>query len=1294
MKRIVAFFISVLLILSLFSGVALADEEPSAESVIEVESGAAIPEDLEVVIPKSEPIVGETVVIDGDDIGDNDELLMEFMEISLSTNNEPMYSVAGADNLSDINEIVYWAIRDYASSVAFGEMDSTIFTFRRDQLELDGEYSAADLGVRTVFTNGEITAEAKAAMMAKLNEIDLDRVVTALLYDCPAEFFWYEKTIGCRMESSIGIGAKYKNSVGYVLYFSEESEVSFYFPVAEDYAVDHAEGTYIVDSGLMDTIQMAIDNANVIISEHQEESDYQKLISYKDEICTAVSYNTEAGKGEYSYPYGNPWQIIWVFDNDETTNVVCEGYSKAFQFLCDGSDFESDELHSTIVTGIMSGGTGAGPHMWNIVTMGDGNHYLVDVTNCDEGTIGEPDQLFLTGATREISDASGSWGYAFDTLSGEIQYIYDDNTKETYNLEDLKLSSKSYTIDIVEENGLRYLIIDNKATVLGLTTEATDLVIPAMVHDVPVTAIAGDAFCKNKTLQSVVLPDTVVSIEDGQVVFVEDTMSYDFIGAFAGCESLTRVEISEASALEHIGKCAFFGDSLISSFFLPSSLRTIGLSAFEGVPLSESITLPEGLEFIGQDAFSFTGLKSLHLPASLTYFCNWAVMYELKEITVAEGNAYYKSVDGVLYCNESGTDTENWRLCYYPWAKEAEEYVVPDFITELDYESFQPHELDEGSTSPKYLKRIKLSDNQYLRNGFMIGPCLSINDSHPKYTVIDGLVYDKEVKCLLAIPSILTGDIVIRDGVTEIRYYAGYNGNYSSVTIPASVKTIGGYAFEHSLKLERVYFLGAIEEMGDRVFAFCSSLYEIALPQGITEIPPETFLFDSIYRMFIPLSVKKTGRSSFGSYVGELYYEGSAEDWKLIDIENDHPLNWANFHYNVNHADGHLYGNGWTIKESTCTEEGTTARYCLFCGDKITEQTPMLDHFYEIVEGSAVEATCTSDGKEADRRCYYCGDLIEGAVIAKLPHSYGEWVVTKEATCTVAGSREKVCSACGDKVTEEIPAAHKWNDFYTVDKVATYDEDGYESIYCSVCGERKAGSERVIPKLKRNPGWFQEGDTWYYVNNDGTFATGWVKSGSSWYYMDPTTGAMQTGLVTVGNATYYMAASGAMQTGWINDDGTWYYAEGSGALKSGWVQSGSTWYYMDPTTYAMTTGWVKVNGSWYYMKESGAMATGWVKSGNDWYYMSASGVMTTGWVKVGDSWYYMKASGAMAANQWCSGYWLNANGTWTYQPRGSWKKDSTGWWFGDTSGWYAKSTTIKIDGKDYTFDVKGYLVEE
>ena len=55
------------------------------------------------------------------------------------------------------------------------------------------------------------------------------------------------------------------------------------------------------------------------------------------------------------------------------------------------------------------------------------------------------------------------------------------------------------------------------------------------------------------------------------------------------------------------------------------------------------------------------------------------------------------------------------------------------------------------------------------------------------------------------------------------------------------------------------------------------------------------------------------------------------------------------------------------------------------------------------------------------------------------------------------------------------------------------------------------------------------------------------------------------------------------------------------------------------------------------------------------------------------------------------GNWLNADGSWTYQPRGSWKQSNGRWWYGDTSGWYAKNTTVKIDNKDYSFDASGYL---
>lgn len=36
-------------------------------------------------------------------------------------------------------------------------------------------------------------------------------------------------------------------------------------------------------------------------------------------------------------------------------------------------------------------------------------------------------------------------------------------------------------------------------------------------------------------------------------------------------------------------------------------------------------------------------------------------------------------------------------------------------------------------------------------------------------------------------------------------------------------------------------------------------------------------------------------------------------------------------------------------------------------------------------------------------------------------HSYGDWVITKQATCTEPGERQKKCS-CEDIITETTPA--------------------------------------------------------------------------------------------------------------------------------------------------------------------------------------------------------------------------------------------------------------------------------
>ena len=221
-------------------------------------------------------------------------------------------------------------------------------------------------------------------------------------------------------------------------------------------------------------------------------------------------------------------------------------------------------------------------------------------------------------------------------------------------------------------------------------------------------------------------------------------------------------------------------------------------------------------------------------------------------------------------------------------------------------------------------------------------------------------------------------------------------------------------------------------------------------------------------------------------------------------------------------------------------------------------------------------------------------------------------------------------------------------------------------------------------------GWRNDDAGWWYVREDGTYPVNqWEKIDGKWYHFD-SRGYMQTGWLKLNGKWYYLAPGGAMQIGWQKVDGQWYYMDASGVMQTGWQKISGKWYYFNASG-IMKTGWVKVDGLWYYLNSSGIMQTGWKKIDGQWYYLNSSGVMQTGWQEIGGKTYFFKSSGVMAAKEWCGGYYLNADGTWTYKYKASWKQNSKGWWYGDTSGWYAKSCTIKIDDKNYTFDANGYM---
>ncbi len=71
-------------------------------------------------------------------------------------------------------------------------------------------------------------------------------------------------------------------------------------------------------------------------------------------------------------------------------------------------------------------------------------------------------------------------------------------------------------------------------------------------------------------------------------------------------------------------------------------------------------------------------------------------------------------------------------------------------------------------------------------------------------------------------------------------------------------------------------------------------------------------------------------------------------------------------------------------------------------------------------------------------------------------HSFSEWDIKTEATCTEKGLRNRFCSVCGKNQNEEIPLAdHEFNDFWTIDRPATENEEGVMSRHCKNCDEKK-----------------------------------------------------------------------------------------------------------------------------------------------------------------------------------------------------------------------------------------------
>lgn len=177
----------------------------------------------------------------------------------------------------------------------------------------------------------------------------------------------------------------------------------------------------------------------------------------------------------------------------------------------------------------------------------------------------------------------------------------------------------------------------SEITITQYTGSATEMVIPNIITGLPVKAIANEVVYENNILISIVIPDSVTSIEAGtfkrcsklrNFSVDDDNPNYRSVGGVLFDKTETSLQCFPAGRTgsyiipDHvatIGAMAFYACKGLSSISIPSSVTKIEHSAFAGCSGLANLVIPNGVTSIERDTFgACTSLKSFTIPESVT----------------------------------------------------------------------------------------------------------------------------------------------------------------------------------------------------------------------------------------------------------------------------------------------------------------------------------------------------------------------------------------------------------------------------------------------------------------------------------------------------------------------------------------------------------------------------------------------------------------------------------------------------------------------------------------------------
>ncbi len=269
----------------------------------------------------------------------------------------------------------------------------------------DLTWSAKTLGLdekkgETLFEadSDQLTAAAQNALNAKINA-EVDRQAAALAQNLPNDFYWVDASKGIEVSYKLEKSGAQKPVIGI-------KEITLSFTPAKDYSAGD---------------QLNTEKGNRVV---QAKSKIDKLIvkapsGVAAEKAAVTQYYNQIAKqtgGSGSEAVGPA--LLKAFDGDAATKLSASESSLVFQWMFDRSKMPGAKCYT------VQGQRNKVAHTWNVVTLSDGQTYVVDIDN------GKGPLLALAkNENRALMHSAGNKSYSVQYGKGDaaqtFQYSYD-----------------------------------------------------------------------------------------------------------------------------------------------------------------------------------------------------------------------------------------------------------------------------------------------------------------------------------------------------------------------------------------------------------------------------------------------------------------------------------------------------------------------------------------------------------------------------------------------------------------------------------------------------------------------------------------------------------------------------------------------------------------------------------------------------------------------------------------------------------------------------------------------------